>query len=197
MHPMMSRRVRFTVAIAAIACVVGLTLLSVLNAAVRAVVLDPIVDGIDAVRYFLGYAPQQAEWVVAILLGFVVGAVYMTRRLPPRIEPERPSFGPRFSTEGSAMRLARMMEKATHDKFKRQEVILELRDLAARALAYRRGISPDEAKAALDTPTWTEDASVRSLLSLDKHRAGGQKNKSFQDQVDHALEVIERVFQEV
>ena len=95
------------------------------------------------------------------------------------------------------MTLTRIVEKSSHNKFHRERVILELRDLAARSLAYRHGIPVEEAKDFLDTTEWTNDPSVRAFLSLDKHRAGKQKQSNFHDQADHALTHIERTYQEV
>ena len=93
--------------------------------------------------------------------------------------------------------MAQILEKSLHNKFRRQRVILEMRDLAAHAVAYNNGISVEEAKEALDTSDWTSNASVRDFLSLDKHRAGKHDLKEFHNQVNHALAHIEQMYQEV
>lgn len=95
------------------------------------------------------------------------------------------------------MRLARILDNSTLNKFRRERVILEMRDLAAHTLAYNKGISVDEAKESLDTPDWTDNAAVRDFLSLDMHRAGKNDQKEFHAQVDYAVAHIERMYQEV
>jgi len=95
------------------------------------------------------------------------------------------------------MKLTTILEKSTHNKFRRERVILEMRDLAAHTIAYHKGISVEEAKASLDTPDWTNNVSVRDFLSLDKHRAGKHAKEEFHAEVDHALAHIEQMYQEV
>ena len=95
------------------------------------------------------------------------------------------------------MHLARILEKAPRRRFGRQRAILELRDIATRALAYRFGLPVDDARDLLDSGAWTDDASLQELLSLDKHRLGDRKYKTFIEQVNHALAYIERIVQEV
>ena len=95
------------------------------------------------------------------------------------------------------MKLTDILEKAPRNKFRRERVILEMRDLAAHTLAYHQGISVDEAKDSLDTPDWCRSSTVRDFLCLDKHRAGKHEQVGFHDQVDHALAQIEHMYLEV
>ena len=193
----MSNRTRIILAILAVGCVIGFSLLLIFNGAIRSFVLDPIVEGINAVRYQLGYMPQDLEWLLSLLLAFVLIFIYYMCRIPKRLRPKHVPFIPPFPCEGPTMKLAWILEKSTHNRFRRERVILELRDLAAHTLAYHKGISVDEAKESLDTTNWTDDPVVRDFLSLDKHRAGKHEHKEFHDQVDHALAHIERTYQEV
>ena len=193
----MSTRNRIILAAVALGCVIAFSLLLIFNDAVRGVILDPIVSGINAFRYAIGYIPQDLEWLIVLLFLFVVAFATYVSRIPKRAVAERPPFIPPFPSEGPAMRLAQILEKSTKNKFRRECVILEMRDLAAHTLAYHKGISVEEAKASLVTPDWTTNASVRDFLSLDKHRAGKHDHNEFHDQVDHALAHIERMYQEV
>ena len=193
----MSNRTRIMLAILAVCCVITFSLLLIFNDAIRGFILDPIVEGINAARYMLGYMHQDLQWIVTLLIVFVIVAVYYVSRLPKRARKEIVPRSLKFPSQGPAMRLTHVLERSAHNKFQREQVILELRDLAARSLAYRRGISVEEAKDSLDTTEWTDDPSVRAFLSLDKHRAGGQKQESFHDRADHALAHIERTYQEV
>jgi hypothetical protein len=193
----MSTRNRIMLAGLALCCVISFSLLLILNNAVRGFILDPIVSGFNAFRYAIGYMPQDIEWLISLLFLFVVALVTLVTRLPKRAIPERIQFIPPFPSEGPTMRLAQILEKSTHNKFRRERVILEMRDLAAHALAYHKGISVEEAKEALNTPDWTSNVSVRDFLSLDKHRAGKHDQREFHNQVDHALAHIERMYQEV
>ena len=95
------------------------------------------------------------------------------------------------------MHLAQILERAPRRRFGRQGAILELRDIATRALAYRFGLPVDAARDLLDSGEWTDDESLQELLSLDKHRMGERKYKTFIEQVNHALAYIERIVQEV
>lgn len=194
----MSTKIRIIVlASLALCCVVGMSLLLIFNDAVRGVVLDPIISGVLAFRYALGYFPQDLEWLVSLLIVSVVVAVMFTTRLPKRERSKHVPFIPPFPKEGPAMRLARILDNSTLNRFRRERVILEMRDLAARTLAYHKGISVEEARESLDTPNWTDSATVRDFLSLDKHRAGKIDQKEFHAQVDHALAHIEQMYQEV
>jgi len=193
----MSNRTRIILAILAVCCVIAFSLLLIFNDAIRGFILDPIVEGINAARYMLGYMPQDFQWIVTLLIIFVIVVAYFVSRLPKHARQEVVPRSLKFPSQGPAMRLTRILERSTHNKFRREQVILELRDLAARSLAYHRGISVEEAKDSLDTTEWTSDLSVRAFLSLDKHRAGKQKQESFHDQADHALAHIERTYQEV
>lgn len=193
----MSNRTRIILAILAVGCVIGFSLLLIFNDAIRSFILDPIVEGINAARYMLGYMPQDLQWIISLLIVFVIVVAYYVSRLPKRARQEIVLRSLKFPSQGPAMRLTRVLERSAHNKFRREQVILELRDLAARSLAYRRGISVEEARHSLDTTEWTNDPSVRNFLSLDKHTAGTQKQKGFHDQADHALAHIERTYQEV
>ena len=193
----MSNRTRIILAILAVCCVIAFSLLLIFNDAMRGFILDPIVGGINAARYMWGYMPQDLQWMISLLIVFVIVVGYYVSRLPKRTRQEIVPRSLKFPSQGPAMRLARMVEKSAHNKFLREQVVLELRDLAARSLAYHRGISVEEAKDSLDTTEWTNDPSIRDFLSLDKHRAGKQKQKRFYDQADHALAHIERTYQEV
>lgn len=193
----MSNRIRIILAIFAVCCIIGFSLLLVFNDALRSFVLDPIVGGINAARYVLGYMPQDIEWLLSLLVAFVLVFIYYMCRIPKRLRLKHVPFVPPFPSEGPVMKLAWIVEKSTHNRFRRERVILELRDLAAHTLAYHKGISVDEAKDSLDTDNWTDDSVVRDFLSLHKHRAGKHEHKGFHDQVDHALAHIERTYQEV
>jgi|GEM_PF-1251529 hypothetical protein len=194
----MNTRTRIAVlASLALCCVIAMSLLLIFNDAVRSVVLDPMISGILAFRYALGYFPQDIEWLVILLIVFVVVAVMFTTRLPQRERPKYIPFIPPFPKEGPAMRLTRILDGSTLNKFRRERVILEMRELAAHTLAYHKGFSVEEARELLDTPNWTDSASVRDFLSLDKHRAGKNDQKEFHAQVDHALAHIEQMYQEV
>jgi hypothetical protein len=181
----------------ALSCVIAMSLLLIFNDAVRSVVLDPMISGVLAFRYTLGYFPQDLEWLVSLLIVSVVVAVMFATRLPQRERPKHVPFIPPFPKEGPAMRLTRILDGSTLNKFRRERVILEMRELAAHTLAYHKGFSVEEAKELLDTPNWTDSASVRDFLSLDKHRAGKNDQKEFHAQVDHALAHIEQMYQEV
>ncbi len=196
MEPM-SSRTRIIIALGAIGCVIALCLLLIFNDTIRGAVLDPIVEGINAFRYILGYFPQDVEWLVVLLVVFVIVLGIFATRLPKRADPVHTPFVPPFPKEGPSMKLTQILEKSARNKFRRERVILELRDLAARTLAYHTGISIEEAKGSLDTTEWTETASVRNFLSLDKHRAGKIDPSQFHDQVDAALAHIEHMYQEV
>ena len=193
----MSNRTRIILSILAVCCVITFSLLLIFNDAIRGSILDPIVGGINAARYILGYMPQDLQWILTLLFVFVIVVVYYVSRLPKRARQEIAPHSLRFPFQGPAMTLTRIVEKSSHNKFHRERVILELRDLAARSLAYHHGIPVEEAKDFLDTTEWTNDPSVRAFLSLDKHRAGKQKQSNFHDQADHALTHIERTYQEV
>ena len=193
----MSNRTQIILAILGVCCVIGFSLLLILNDPIRGFILDPIVAGINAARYMLGYMNQDLQWIITLLLVFVIVLVYYMSRLPKRARQRNSSRSLDFPSQGPAMRLTLVLERSAHNKFRREQVILELRDLAARSVAYRRGISIEEAKDSLDTTEWTDDPSVRTFLSLDKHRAGKQKHKGFHDQAEHALAHIERTYQEV
>ena len=193
----MSTRNRIILASLALGCVVGFTLLLIFNGAVRSVVLDPMIAGINAFRYAIGYLPQDLEWLIILSVVFVVVVIMFVARLPKLVRPKHIPFIPPFPSEGPAMRLTRILEKSTKNKFRRERVILEMRDLAAHTLAYHKGISVEEARESLDTPNWTDNAAVCDFLSLDKHRAGKIDQNRFHDQVDHALAHIEQMYQEV
>jgi len=193
----MSNRTRITLAIVAVCCVIAFSLLLIFNDAIRGFILDPIVEGINAARYMLGYIPQDLQWIISLLLAFVAVTVYFACRIPKRAREATVPRSLKFPLQGPTMRLDWILERSAHNKFRREQVILELRDLAARSLAYHRGTSVEEAKDSLDTTEWTDDPSVRDFLSLDKLGAGKQKQKRFHDQVDHALTHIERTYQEV
>jgi len=193
----MSNRTRIILVILGVCCVIGFSLLLVFNDAIRSFVLDPIVKGINATRYVIGYMPQDLQWLISLLITFVIVTSYYASRLPKHPKPKNVQFIPPFPHDGPAMRLAQILEKSAHNRFRRERVILELRDLAAHTLAYHKGISIDEAKDSLDNSDWTDSPSVRDFLSLDKHRAGKHEHKGFHDQVDHALAQIERTYQEV
>ena len=193
----MSNRTRIILACLALGCIIGFSLLLIFNDAVRGVILDPMIAGINAFRYTLGYMPQDLEWLISLSVVFVVVLIMFAARLPKHARPKYVPFIPPFPSEGPAMRLTGILENSTKNKFRRERVILEMRDLAARTLAYHKGISLEEATEALDTPDWTHNATVRDFLSLDKHRAGKIDQKSFHTQVDHALAHIEQMYQEV
>ena len=193
----MSPRNRIIVASIAFCCVIGFSLLLVFNGPVRSVILDPLVGIITAFRYAIGYIPQDLEWLLTLLFLFVVTIATVANRLPEKALLERTPFIPPFPTEGPAMKLTQILEKSTHNRFRRERVVLEMRDLAAHTIAYHKGISVEEAKASLDTPDWTNNVSVRDFLSLDKHRAGKHAKEEFHAEVDHALAHIEQMYQEV
>ena len=193
----MSTRNRIILASLALGCVIGFSLLLIFNGAVRSVVLDPMIAGINAFRYTLGYMPQDLEWLIGLSVVFVVVLTMFVVRLPKHVRPKHVPFIPPFPNEGPAMRLTRILENSTKNRFRRERVILEMRDLAAHTLAYHKGISIEEATEALDTPDWTDNATVRNFLSLDKHRADKIDQKNFHTQVDHALAHIEQMYQEV
>lgn len=193
----MSTRNRIILVSLALGCVIGFSLLLIFNSAVRSVVLDPMIAGINAFRYAIGYLPQDLEWLIGLSVVFVVVLIMFVVRLPKLARPKYIPFILPFPSEGPAMRLTHILENSTKNKFRRERVILEMRDLAAHTLAYHKGISIEEATEALDTPDWTDNATVRDFLSLDKHRAGKMDQKGFHNQVDHALAHIERMYQEV
>ena len=193
----MSNRTRIILAVLAVCCVITFSLLLIFNHAIRGLILDPIVKVINAARYMLGYMPQDLQWIISLLLAFVIVIIYYACRIPKRERQQSAPRPPTFPSQGPAMRLDRILERSARNKFRREQVIMELRDLAARSLAYRRGTSLEEAKDSLDTTEWTDDPSVRDFLSFDKLRTGEQKQGRFHDQVDHALAHIERTYQEV
>lgn len=193
----MSTRNRIILATLALGSIIGFSLLLIFNQALRSFILEPIVSGVNAFRYTLGYIPQDLEWLIALLVLFVITLGTYIARLPKHPRVEREPFVPPFPSEGPAMQLTQILEKSTRNKFRRERAILELRDLAAHTLAYNKGISVEQAREALDTPDWTSNAGVRDFLSLDKHRAGKHDYKDFHNQVDHALAHVEQMYQEV
>jgi len=193
----MSNRTRVLLAILAICCVVAFSLFLIFNNSMREFILSPIITGINAVRSILTYMAQDVQWVATLLIVFVIVVFYLANRLPESSRRQRVPFVPPFPNQGPAMRLAHILEKSGHNKFRRERMILELRDLTARVLAYRQGVSIDDARDFLDTTDWTNNVAVSSFLSLDEHRAGKQKHKDFHNQLDQALAHIERTYQEV
>jgi hypothetical protein len=193
----MNNRTRIIIGILAFCCIVGFSMLLIFNHAVRGVILDPLIAAVNAFRYALGYLPQDLEWLITLLAVSVVVLVTFASRLPKRARPKYVPFIPPFPKEGPAMQFARILDKANHNKFRRERVVLEMRDLAAHTIAYHKGVSVEEAGDLLDTQSWTTDASVRDFLSLDKHRAGKHDQREFQKQVDYALTHIEQMYQEV
>ncbi len=189
-----SRRPRFLVATLAVFLVIALSLLLVLNPLVRRIVLEPIVEGINAFRYVLGFAPQDLQWLAVLAVAAIALAGYVVARLPEQAPARSVRFKRRFPSDGPTMRAAWMLEKSVHSRFRREEVILELRDLAARSLAYHHGVSIDAAKDSLDTEDWIDDESVRSFLAMNKHAPSGARQDRFLDRVDHVLEQIERTY---
>ena len=181
----------------ALLCIVGLTLLLIFNETVRSVTLDPIIDGVLAFRYMLGYFPQDLEWLVSLLVLSVIVSVMFATRLPKNERPKYIPFIPPFPTEGPTMKLARILDSRKMNRFRRERVVLEMRDLAAHTLAYHKGISVEEAKESIDTPDWTDNAEVRDFLSLDKHRSDTNDPKDFRTHVEHASAHIEQMYQEV
>jgi hypothetical protein len=190
----MSRRSRIVVAVLGLVLVAALSLLLTLNAAVRGFLLDPIVRGIDSVRYIMGYTPQDMQWLLTIAVFFIAVTAYFFARLPQRPIPEPRRPHPLFPTQGPIMKLTTMLEKAGHNRYRREETVLALRDLAARSLSYHHGLSVDEAKEQLSEGHWIQDEEVLAFLSLEKHRGQAQKHARFHDQVKHALGYIERTY---
>jgi hypothetical protein len=195
--PPMNRNLRIALAMLAVSLVVGLSLVLVFNDAVRGFVLDPLVSGINAVRYYLGYVSQTAQWLITLLAVSVIVIGYYFGRLPYPAVPTRMRPIPKFSTQGPAMALAEILGRAGHSMVRRERVILELRDLAVHSLAYRHGVSPDDARVLLDSTEWTSDAAVRAFLSPERRGAGKRAHKGFTDRVNRTLACIERAYQEV
>ena len=111
----MSNRTRIILAILAVGCVIGFSLLLVFNDAIRSFVLNPIVEGVNAVRYVLGYMPQDLEWLLSLLIAFVLIFIYYMCRIPKRLRPEHVPFVPPFPSEGPVMKLARILDRHTSD----------------------------------------------------------------------------------
>jgi len=193
---MISPRLRALVAVGTVGCVTALALLLVFHSAVRGFVLEPIVSAINALRRTLGYVPQDLQWLVSVLLLFVIAGAYTVSRLPKRRSQPQWTAPPRFPTEGPTMRVARILDESVRYKHRHIQLVLELRDLAARVLAQHRGISVHVAKELLDTEAWTDDPTVRAYLSADSHRRGHGDTRRPHPQVDRVLNQIEDYHQE-
>ncbi|MBU0595463.1 hypothetical protein KJ567_02100 [Candidatus Bipolaricaulota bacterium] len=195
MRPLSHRR-RIIIGVAAVCCVVALSLLLILHDAVRGLVLDPFVSVINSARYTLGHMSQGLQWLIVILVAFLCVIAYVVSRLPAGPRRTYPPFTAPFPIEGPTMRLARIAAESLRYKHRRIQLVRELRGIAARVLAHHNSMPIDEAKESLDTTEWTDDASVRAFLSPDQHRAGRHDTRRLHEQVEHALTEIERMYRE-
>lgn len=193
----LNNRIRIALTLLATGSIVTFSLLLFFNETIRSFVLEPILESVNAVRFMLGYVSQDLQWTVALLIVIAIIVPYFMFRVPKHSRQKSVPQPANFPTEGPAMKLTQLVERSAHSRFLRGQVILELRDLAARSVAYHHGMSVEQAKQALDTMKWTSDPSVRAFLSSDNIRARKQKQKGFRDQAISALTHIERIYQEV
>jgi len=189
-----NRRVLLLYIAAVTLVVTALSLLLIFNPAVRRFVLEPLVEGVNAFRYVLGYAPQDLQWLALLGIALIAAASYFVAHLPEEHQTHAVRFRRPFPSDGPIMRLTDLLERSQHSKFRREEIVLELRDLAARSVAYHHGLPVDAAKDLLDEERWIEDASVRSFLAMERHAPSGARQARFLDRVEYALGQIERTY---
>jgi len=192
----MNRKGRTAVVAGAAVAVIVLSLLLVFTPTARRVVLEPIVGTINAFRSLSQYMSQDLQWLIVLLVSFVIGLVYTISRLPRREKRRVASAAPRFPTEGPTMRIAQLIEQSSRYRHRNAQLTVELRDLAARVLARQRGIPVHEAKDLLDQERWTDVETVRQALTTDAYQPRHKGTQHTLARVDRILDEIERISQE-
>jgi len=189
-------KARFLALLAGLTLAVLLSLLLLLVPAARAFVLEPIVKTVEAARGALRYVSQAVQWLVALLILFIFVMGYVGSRIPKSRHEYDIRPRDNIPIEGPTMRVARMFDESARYRHKHVQLVLELRDLAARVLAQRRGIPLLRAKEILDSEAWTNDPVVREYLSTERHRVMRRRRRPHVE-VARVLAEIERIHQEV
>jgi len=193
MTPSRTRVLAPLVAVVVVAALASLLLFAPLA---RRILLDPIVGAIGVIRRALAYVPQGLQWLVALSVAFIAAGAYVARRLPRREKPSAASVQRAFPSEGPTLRVARILRLSSRYRHRRIQLVVELRDLAARVLAQHRGIPVLRAKSLLDTEDWTDDEAVRDYLSSDEHRHRLVRRRDVSVDVERVLDQIEKIHQE-
>ena len=189
-------KARILALLAGLTLAVLLSLLLLLVPAARTFVLEPIVKAVEAAGSALHYVPQDVQWLVALLILFISVMGYVGSRIPKSRREYAIRPRDNIPTEGPTMLVARMFDESARYRHRHVQLVLELRDLAARVLAQHRGIPLLRAKEILDSEAWTDDPVVREYLSTERHRVMRGRRRPHVE-VARLLAEIERIHQEV
>jgi hypothetical protein len=181
----------------AVVAVAALSLALLFNATLRATLLGPLFRTWLSLREAFAILSERMQWTAILGIAFFVILQMIFSRAPEPVEVRSRRVGPRFVSLGTTERLDRMLAHSHRSRFAREQILVELRDLAARIVAGHHGLPYGEAKSLVDNGTWTDDARSCRLLLVDPHKRSSRHGRDFLQHVQHVLSQIEHMHQEV
>ena len=180
-----------------IAAVISLTLILLFVPSLRDTILTPLIKAWISVRYALSILSERLQWTIALGLGFFLVLGSLLKRMPDPESPPRSAGHLQCSSESASSRLQHLLSRGSRSRFSREQTGVELRDLAARVLAYHEGLSLDVAKTRIMSEGLPNAPTLSTLVAQDDSEKRLTREPEFLSKVDRALSEIEHNYQEV
>ncbi len=176
----------------------ALTMILLLSPSLRDAILTPLINSLISFRHTLLYGlSERLQWTIALGLGFFLVLGSLLKRMPDPESPPRSDEQPQCSSESAASRLQHLLSRGSRSRFSREQTGVELRDLAARVLAYHEGLSLDVAKKRIMSEGLPNAPMLSTLVAQDDSEKRLTREPEFLSKVDRALSEIEHNYQEV
>jgi len=191
--PVKARRVLFLIVAAALAVGFSVLFATILQEWFRMVILPPVMRGFFLIRFYTLRLPQQLWWVASLLLAGALLVRMALRALGPAPKRSKRRQSTRETVDELEW-LAAVIDRAQHHPFYQQRVTGELARVTARLISRQEGVSVDQARARLEAGTWGSDVLVQSFFTA-KRKRHRRRQIRFNEQLKHALDVVERYSQ--
>jgi len=188
---------RATILLVSAILALAIALILIFYPPVRETVMTPIVNAWIATRYALALLSERVQWTAALGILVVLLVLAILKRAPRDRGSKRGRPSAKIPTQGPMMRIEHILDRARRNRFAREQAMLELRDLAARVLAFRHSISIPEAKELIDKGTWTDDPAVRALFVRAQDKKRLRSGQDFHNDTAELMSTIEKLYQEV
>lgn len=181
--------------VAAVATV-GLTLLLVLNDAIRHAILDPLISFYQVLRLLFMSLPQLVIWGIVLLIGTAFLSRAYPRPMSPSSRRSRPTTRPVGQSDWTLIRLAELIEHSRLRRSARAGIVRVLAETAVLMIARHEGVPLSRAQEMLLSQDWTDDREVASFLTL-RPLASAIPKEGFRKRLVRSIDFLERYYQEV
>ena len=156
----------------------------------RTAILDPVITGYYTIRWYALRLPELWLWSIITLVPalFLLRAYLRVFTGAVRQPDSRVLLVPQ---KDDLDILAELVGRAHHHVFSRLRLTGELAALAIRMIAWKEGVSLEEARLRFESGDWCEKPIVRQFFDCYKLRYERRRGRNFGEQLEQTISFLE------